>query len=479
MKKKISLLVGICSAQGYENRRNTLRDTWLKRPQEGVECFFFLGGPVPEEEKEDCISLPAPDSYEELPLKILEFFKYALEHYDFDWLFKCDDDTYVALDRLRDLPDNRYSIIGDISLKNRLAPSGGAGYLLSRSLVEQIVAVPDIPTTGAEDLIYGKIALDLGAIPWATERLCMHSGIYPTPENDVITSHWCRPEQITAIDLFYQNEPDLVCLGEHLHWTDRLYFYKQGYFRRTTTGCSGKWRVDANNALCMEWFSWAKEQLIFLGNQYIGSELTVTPPAPRSVPNALVEVQQGLIEKLPPEPLLFLHLGCGDNHLDGWFNLDMPNFDITHPLPFANESTEAIFLEHVIEHILPSEAYGFFLEARRILKPGGILRLAFPDLLRIAHNATPEYADFIYKSGWSDGTPGSEIRSIIVNNNHKAIWTAETMMIALLSAGFLAKQVAPGESDHPHMRQLEHHGDQIGNLINRIETSCVEAVKPL
>ncbi|OLA87900.1 hypothetical protein [Akkermansia sp. 54_46] len=49
-KKKVSILVGICSGQGLEERRNAVRDSWLRHPQEGVECLFFIGGEAAEEE---------------------------------------------------------------------------------------------------------------------------------------------------------------------------------------------------------------------------------------------------------------------------------------------------------------------------------------------------------------------------------------------------------------------------------------------
>ena len=42
---------------------------------------------------------------------VMAFYQYALEHYDFDWLFKCDDDTWLALDRLESLCDGRYDLV--------------------------------------------------------------------------------------------------------------------------------------------------------------------------------------------------------------------------------------------------------------------------------------------------------------------------------------------------------------------------------
>lgn len=124
-KKKVSILVGICSGQGLEERRNAVRDSWLRHPQKGVECLFFIGGEAAEEERGDTVGLDAPDTYNGLPAKVLAFFRYGLEHYDFDWIFKCDDDTYLDLSRLPELADSRYGLIGDVLLGERKAPSGG------------------------------------------------------------------------------------------------------------------------------------------------------------------------------------------------------------------------------------------------------------------------------------------------------------------------------------------------------------------
>lgn len=50
--------------------------------------------------------------------------------------------------------------------------------------------------------------------------------------------------------------------------------------------------------------------------------------------------------------------------------------DLRQPLPVPNDSVRFLFAEHVIEHITPEEAWRFFHEARRILKPGGVFRIA-------------------------------------------------------------------------------------------------------
>ena len=49
-------------------------------------------------------------------------------------------------------------------------------------------------------------------------------------------------------------------------------------------------------------------------------------------------------------------------------------------IPLANGSVEVIYSSHMLEHLSQSEAVGFLREALRVLQPGGIIRLALPDL---------------------------------------------------------------------------------------------------
>jgi hypothetical protein len=93
------VLVGICSCRKNSNHRKAVRETWFPVDVPGISARFFVGsGECPEEP--DTVGLDVPDDYEHLPIKVLQFFRYALAHFEFDWLFKCDDDTYLAADRL-------------------------------------------------------------------------------------------------------------------------------------------------------------------------------------------------------------------------------------------------------------------------------------------------------------------------------------------------------------------------------------------
>lgn len=472
MKKKVRVLVGICSCQTARARRDAVRETWLTAPAPGIDCRFFLAGGIPADEQQDTVSLDAPDDYYGLPAKVLAFFRYALDHYDFDWLFKCDDDTYLRLDRLESLCDDRYGLIGNHLLAERNSPSGGAGYLLPRHIVEKIVATPGIPATGAEDVIFGELALGAGAVPHATDRLCMDISTYPLPGNDVVTAHWCSPEMMRRIDYFFRENPVTMYRARHTHWEDTICFYPNGAYARSKVKDSGQLEIH-NGYITMAWFGWAPEQLQEREKGYVGSRLLLLP----------CEGFPTLAESFPPpqqtDTPLLIQLGCSSNHIPGWLNLDLPHFDITQRLPWKDAAVDAYFLEHVIEHILPAQAYDFFLEVRRTLKPGGVLRLAFPDILRIAVCATDGYCAFLRDSGWGDGTPASALRAAIQCHGHKAVWTSATLTAVLRSLGFSVESCGPGHSATPHLCGLERHGNAVGEEINRVETTCLEARIPL
>lgn len=273
-RKRADILVGICSALKCRERRDAVRESWLRHPQEGVECLFFIGGKVPAQERGDTVGLDAPDTYNELPAKVLAFFRYALAHYDFRWLFKCDDDTYLDLARLPGLADESYGIVGDVSLEQRNAPSGGAGYLLRRDIVEKIAARPDVPLTGAEDLIYGKLALEAGAVPHATPMLYMADVCGPLPDNGMVSAHWCKPDTLRTMDVLRHGTPAAVYRGRHPYWTDCLLFYREGVFRRASRACYGWWSLDGDR-LTLAWKEWEAEGLEWDGQAFQGGRLTL------------------------------------------------------------------------------------------------------------------------------------------------------------------------------------------------------------
>lgn len=63
-----------------------------------------------------------------------------------------------------------------------------------------------------------------------------------------------------------------------------------------------------------------------------------------------------------------------------WYPKIDLTLDITkQKLPIINSKLDGVYSEHVIEHLPPESLPFVFSEIRRVLKPGGVLRLVIPD----------------------------------------------------------------------------------------------------
>jgi predicted SAM-dependent methyltransferase len=188
-----------------------------------------------------------------------------------------------------------------------------------------------------------------------------------------------------------------------------------------------------------------------------------------------------------------LHLGCGYHRLTGWLNCDldpMPDaiiLDVTHPYPFADKTFDFIYCEHLIEHIPYSGGLEMLKESYRVLKPGGTLRIATPDirflfrLYREDRSALEE--DYIAWSGaqyLGDDAPPTALG--IINNffrdwGHVFIYDPDTLCALMKTAGF--KDMFPaktGESERPALRNLEYSARMPLGFYN-LETFIFEATK--
>jgi predicted SAM-dependent methyltransferase len=84
-----------------------------------------------------------------------------------------------------------------------------------------------------------------------------------------------------------------------------------------------------------------------------------------------------------------LHLGCGWRnfgsdwiHIDGGDYTHLEYHDITN-LPYTDDVVDIIYASHVIEYFNQDEIKTVLTEWHRVLRPGGILRIAVPDFLKL------------------------------------------------------------------------------------------------
>ncbi len=200
---------------------------------------------------------------------------------------------------------------------------------------------------------------------------------------------------------------------------------------------------------------------------------------------------------LRANPVRKLQLGSSFTPLEGWLNTDLipevPGvvyLDATRRFPFDDDTFDYIASEHMIEHIDYDSGQAMLREAFRVLKPGGGIRIATPDLrvllgLSASEKNTVEnkYIEWIVSKLFPEV---ADCKATFVINNafrcwgHQFLYDAETLKAALACCGFASFiHRKPGESDDIHLRGIESHGRHMGSEdINQFETLVIEARVP-
>lgn len=82
-----------------------------------------------------------------------------------------------------------------------------------------------------------------------------------------------------------------------------------------------------------------------------------------------------------------VNLGCGSRYHPAWINIDIAphnpgviKHDLSKDIPLESSSCDVVYHSAFLEHIRPSDTKVFLCECKRVLKPGGILRVGVPDL---------------------------------------------------------------------------------------------------
>ncbi len=141
--------------------------------------------------------------------------------------------------------------------------------------------------------------------------------------------------------------------------------------------------------------------------------------------------------------MLDLGGGRGYRYEPGWHLLDLQDADINHditkiPWPVEDDTYEAIFASHVLEHVSKAEAYSALAECHRILRPGGVIRIAVPDMdlfinAKLGGDAGPiagyPWQDLNSLLGGGDAEP-------ILAMRHRYMYNFETLAWMLSVTGF-------------------------------------------
>ena len=138
--------------------------------------------------------------------------------------------------------------------------------------------------------------------------------------------------------------------------------------------------------------------------------------------------------------------------------------DVRKPMPFPADSLDVVYSSHMLEHLDRSTAAIFIEDAHRVLRPGGVIRIAVPDLQsRLDHYRETGDADQFMESlhmdmnlptNWREG-----LRSRMVSfRGHRWMYDADSLARLLRGGGFVDEvALSAGETTIPEPGELDLH----------------------
>jgi SAM-dependent methyltransferase len=141
--------------------------------------------------------------------------------------------------------------------------------------------------------------------------------------------------------------------------------------------------------------------------------------------------------------------------------------DLRKKLGFPSSSVDAVYASHVLEHLYRDEARCLVAECHRVLKPGGVLRLAVPNLRfyaeRYLASERPEAADdfvrsLLLRSEEALRNPLLRFYQLCGGDFHSHKWMYDPASLALVlrSAGFSSvSERSCHDSEIPEIKLVE------------------------
>ncbi len=218
------------------------------------------------------------------------------------------------------------------------------------------------------------------------------------------------------------------------------------------------------------------------------------------------------IDRLLAADLTCLNFGCGAHPLPGWTNIDggdgkwyeapaqnsvfaLDAFQALQALP--DGCAKFVTSEHFFEHFSLDDGHRLLSQWFRVLKPGGVVRIACPDLEKNARlylrdiQPAPDEIIEAHQLRWLGDRyalkSGERLTPAIVHNysmwlyGHRFIYDLETITQSLTLAGFQrVTRCRFGQSDHDTLRGIDRHdGDETGRAWIPSMVLIVEATKPV
>lgn len=169
-----------------------------------------------------------------------------------------------------------------------------------------------------------------------------------------------------------------------------------------------------------------------------------------------------------------LHLGCGKRDFGPeWIHIDGAHFDHIQQhdivnLEFPDRSVDLIYACHVLEYFDRAEVVPVLKEWFRVLRPGGILRLAVPDFGAMTKLYFTGYAKLEQILGPMYGKMGMDHHTIY----HRTTYDFESLSQLLTGIGFYDvqrynwKETEHAKFDDHSQAYLPHMDKENGTLIS-------------
>ena|SRR3990167_9688126 len=190
------------------------------------------------------------------------------------------------------------------------------------------------------------------------------------------------------------------------------------------------------------------------------------------------------------EQLYCLHLGCWDKFFpctkkEKWVNIDIRDLEVPPnilflkmnvvKLGFPDNSVDYIYACHLLEHFRRDETQTILKEWYRVLKPGGVIRIAVPDFDAIVEVYLKEMRDLTRIIGGLYG------RQDYPENTHYTVFNYKKLMKELYDVGFRGterydhRQTSHAQIDDYSASYIPHKDFENGICISL----NVQARKPL
>ena len=145
-----------------------------------------------------------------------------------------------------------------------------------------------------------------------------------------------------------------------------------------------------------------------------------------------------------PSEVRRLNWGCGEYPEAGWINSDIkstPGIDIScdilDGLPLADDSIDYAVSIHALPELPMGDLVPALRELRRVLKPGGVLRLALPDLDRgIKAYLANDKDYFLIPDRDASSVGGKLVTQLLWYGWSRSLFTHDFTEEILLKAGF-------------------------------------------